>query len=308
MKRRATRESGVAKARGQAVVAVVGAGRAGGALAAGFAGAGFVVRLWDRDPARARRTARAAGAEAFDELAPLLDGARLAVVAVADGAVESIARRLARAWPASSAPGAVLHVAGARGVEPLAPLRSSGAALGVLHPVVGLLGPRSAKRLAGATATVSGDPAGLRAARAAARALGLVPLAVDDARRPLVHLAAVFAAGDLTALLGDAEDMLRAAGCAPRAARALLAALAEGAVANYRALGAARALTGPVPRGDAATLAAHLDAARRGAVPSDPLAAHLALARSGARRLARAGALDAATLRRLLRVLAARGR
>ncbi|MCE5245382.1 DUF2520 domain-containing protein [bacterium] len=296
-----------ASRRAKAVVAIVGAGRAGGALAAGFVRAGFGVRLWDRDPARARRTARAAGAEAFVELAPLLDGARLVVVAVGDDALKSIAGRLARAWPASSAPRAVLHTAGARDATPLAPLRASGAGLGVLHPVVGLLGPRSAERLAGATATVSGDPAGLRAARAAARALGMVPLAVDDARRPLVHLAAVFAAGDLTALLGDAEDALRVAGCAPRAARALLAALAAGAVANYRALGAARALTGPVARGDAATLAAHLAAARR-AVPDDPLEAHLALARSGARRLARAGALDAATLRRLLRVLASRGR
>ena len=235
------------------------------------------------------------GAGAVRIGSPTVAGARVVVVAVHDGAVASVARRLAAAWPAGAAP-AVLHTAGARSAAELRPLARLARGTGVFHPVVALLGAASAERLGGAIATISGDRSGLAAARALARALGMRPLRVEDRRRPVVHAAAVLAAGDLVALLGEAERLLVHAGVRRRTARVVLSALAGSAVAGYSARGVS-ALTGPVARADAATLGRHVKALGPG--DRSVAAIHAALVRSGARQLCRAGVIDRATARRI---------
>jgi predicted short-subunit dehydrogenase-like oxidoreductase (DUF2520 family) len=289
-------------------VAIVGAGRAGGALAAALAAAGpATVRLWDRDARRRRRVARQAGAASAADLAAVLDGARLLVVAVSDEALEEVAGRCAAAWPAAGGPRTALHTAGAWPARRLAP-RGPRAARGERHPAVALSGPASASRLAGGYATVSGQACALRDARRLARLLGLTPLDVDDARRGLVHLAAVLAAGDVVTLLGLAADLMAGAGVPPARARGLLAHLARSAASGFERAGAPGALTGPVARADAATLAAHTEALARTGRADDPAARiHGELSRRAIDQLVAAGTLAPATARRLARAMAARG-
>jgi len=287
-------------------VAIAGAGRAGGALAAALADSGVAdVRLWGRDRSRARTTARRSGARLATDVPALLEGADLLVVAVRDEALEAVARRLARGWPQAAGPTAALHLAGAHPSERLGALRERGIPAGVFHPVVSLDGPRSRDAFRGRTATISGDPLARRVARALARRLGMDVVAVDDRERPLVHLAAVMAAGDTTALLGGATELLVASGIARPRARRLLASLARSALDGFERSGPARAMTGPVPRADVATLAAHLEGLARSHLPGATRRlveeAHRALVRLGASQLAASGRLDAAARRRVTR-------
>jgi predicted short-subunit dehydrogenase-like oxidoreductase (DUF2520 family) len=99
--------------------------------------------------------------------------------------------------------------------------------------------------------------AGALAERIVAACGGRV-LRVRPGGKAIYHAAAVFAANYAVALLGVGERLMERAGIAPEEARAALAGLAAGAVANTAAHGPAAALTGPVARGDEATVRLHL--------------------------------------------------
>jgi predicted short-subunit dehydrogenase-like oxidoreductase (DUF2520 family) len=229
------------------------------------------------------------------------------LIAVDDAAVQELAVSVAERWPESGGPGSALHTAGARPASLLAPIGARGAGVGVFHPVCALTGVRSAPNLAGSTATVSGDARGLRAARAIARRLRMSPLAVRDGTRPLLHLAAVMAAGDLTALLGLSTSLVERCGVRPAAARALLTSLSAGALEQFRQSGAGRALTGPVPRGDSATVRLHGEALSDSGLDETlrQLAggAHDSLVRASVEILKRAGRLDERRARELVTAL-----
>ncbi|RMG45749.1 MAG: DUF2520 domain-containing protein [Acidobacteria bacterium] len=288
---------------GAGTIAVAGAGRAGTALAVALARAGHAVRVWDRRPGAARRAARAAGAETARGLRGLLEGSRLLLAAVRDDALGAFAAAAAESWPERGGPRVALHLAGSRPAAALGALAARGAALGVFHPVVALHGARSADSLRGRFATVSGDRRALAEARRLARSLGMRALRVDDTARPLVHLAAVMAAGDVVALLDAAAALLGAAGVAPRRARDLLGALAESAVAGFRTSGL-DALTGPIARGDAETLRRHAAGLAGAGLDAAPAARiHAGIASAAVERLRATGKLSGPAAAELARAL-----
>jgi predicted short-subunit dehydrogenase-like oxidoreductase (DUF2520 family) len=81
------------------------------------------------------------------------------------------------------------------------------------------------------------------------RALQMVPFAVDPAMRPLYHAAASVAANYVVAVEALAEGMMRRAGVEPR----FLAPLVRSATENWARSGG-QSLTGPIARGDEATV------------------------------------------------------
>lgn len=211
---------------------VIGAGRAGGSLARALAGVGWVVDgPWTRNDATPERLA-AAGV-----------GTRLLVLAVGDAAIASVAAAI------EPSDAVVVHLAGARGLDVLHPHER----VGSIHPLVALPDATlGALRLAGAWYAHAGDPA----AREIAAALGGRIVAVADADRTRYHAAAVVAANHLVALLGQVERLAESVGVPFDA----YLDLARGALESAAALGPAAALTGPVARGDWATVAGHLSA------------------------------------------------
>jgi len=107
---------------------------------------------------------------------------------------------------------------------------------------------------------------------------------VGEADRPLYHWAATLAAGSLVGLLATAHEVARRLGL-PDEARRGYDRLAEGALAAAIADGRpAAAMTGPVARGDLATVETHLDALARSAPDLLPLAVELARAQVARRR------------------------
>jgi predicted short-subunit dehydrogenase-like oxidoreductase (DUF2520 family) len=212
-------------------VGVVGAGRLGTALAAALRQRGFEV---EGPVGRGRVPA----GEAI-------------VLCVPDAEIEDAAAAVAgRAR-------LVGHTSGATPLSGLDPALRAGAAAFGLHPLqtFAAADPDPAGRFAGAGCAVAGStPEALSFATGLARALGMEPFEIADAQRPAYHAAASVASNFLVTLEWGAEQVAAGAGLAPAEARRLLAPLVRASVENWSALGPERALTGPVARGDDATV------------------------------------------------------
>src|SRR5207248_798734 len=121
-----------------------------------------------------------------------------------------------------------------------------------MHPLQTVAG--SGTDFTGCGCAVAGStPAALAAATELAVLLGMRPFELDDSRRAAYHAAASIASNFLVTLEAAAESMAGAAGVED--ARALLGPLVRSTVENWVELGPQRALTGPVARGDEATVA-----------------------------------------------------
>jgi predicted short-subunit dehydrogenase-like oxidoreductase (DUF2520 family) len=207
-------------------IAVIGPGRLGTALAAAVRAAGLTV----------------AGPLGRRDAVP--DGARTVLLCVPDAEIAAAAAAL----PAAGAEGRLVgHCSGATGLAVLA-----GHEAFSLHPLMTVPAGAPATVFAGAGAAIDGStPRALAAAEALARAAGMAPTRVADADRAAYHAAASIAANFLVTLEGAAERLAATAGVD----RALLAPLVRAAVENWAERGAAAALTGPIARGDEATVA-----------------------------------------------------
>ena len=253
-------------------IALIGPGKAGTAVALALAHVGHrVVAVAGRSPDAPSTIAAASrlGAAALP-IEDAVRGARLVVIATPDAAIESTASAIAP----SLEPGAlVIHLSGARGLDALTPVVTarSDVQVGALHPLQTL--PFGDTSVVGAWAAVAGPPL----VRELAESLGMHAFVIADADRAAYHAAAVVASNHLVALLGQVQRIAERAGVPLRAFESLVRA----AVDHTFDSGPEAALTGPVARGDVATVASHLDA-----IPDEERRAYMAMA-DAARRLAR---------------------
>jgi predicted short-subunit dehydrogenase-like oxidoreductase (DUF2520 family) len=186
--------------------------------------------------------------------------AELILIATPDAEITGVAAELATER-AVTRDQVVLHLSGLLDRTALQPLDQTGAACGSFHPLQTVAEPgTAAERLKGAYAGVEGDERALVAAERLANTLRMVPVRIPAESKPAYHAAAAFVANYTVALVGVAERIARSAGVPADVAARLYLPLLGGAVANLSTLGPAAALTGPVRRGDAETVQAHLDA------------------------------------------------
>jgi predicted short-subunit dehydrogenase-like oxidoreductase (DUF2520 family) len=201
-------------------IAIVGAGRLGTVLTAALRAAGFAVL----GPCVRGADAR---------------GATAVLLCVPDGEIASAAAAIA-GGPL------VGHCSGATGLEPLAPHEAFS-----LHPLMTVPGGARLDVLAGAGCAVDGTtPRALSVAEALAAALGMRAMHVEDDDRAAYHAAASMASNYLVALEDAAERLLATTG----ATREMLVPLVRATVENWAREGAG-SLTGPIARGDEATVA-----------------------------------------------------
>ncbi len=176
-------------------------------------------------------------------------GAPVVLLAVPDHAIVEAAARV----PEGSV---VLHCSGTTPVDVLRPHRPAGS----FHPLMTFPGPEvGLPDLREVPAAIDGDPEAVDAARQIASALAMRAISVPGDRR-LYHAAAVIAGNFATVLLGEASRVLAHAGVEAEDAPSLLAPLAIQSLKNAGEKGPAAALTGPVARGDVATLDGHREA------------------------------------------------
>ena len=192
-----------------------------------------------------------------DDVTAAAEEVDLVLLTVPDTSVAAVA--------AAIQPGAavVAHAAGSLGLGPLAPHERRA----VLHPLASMPDDEvGAERLRGAWwgLAVGGDPL----AEEVVADLDGHALHIRDADRDRYHAAAAMAANHVVALLGQVE---RVAASIDVPVEAYLA-LTRTAVDNVEALGARAALTGPVKRGETATIERHV-----AALPADERDGYLAM-------------------------------
>ena len=240
-------------------VGIIGPGRAGVGLALALARAGYLVRLYGRRK-RAIPDPLELTVGAADAAPPpaWLVQAGVVILAVRDDAIRPLAEALARGGVRPEH--VVLHLSGAQGQEALAPLVPSRAALGSLHPLQTISDPeRAPERLKGAWAAVEGMPRALDAAERIARALGMRPFRLTGKAKAIYHAGAVFASNYFVVVEAVAQRLLRHAGLSDAEAWQALRPLVEGTLENLLHQQPTDALTGPVVRGDDATIRRHLE-------------------------------------------------
>jgi predicted short-subunit dehydrogenase-like oxidoreductase (DUF2520 family) len=185
--------------------------------------------------------------------------AGLVLIATPDDAIGTVAAELARDG-AVGATQVVLHLSGLLDRLALDTLTDTGAGLGSFHPLQSIADPTTAhERLAGAFAGLEGDERALEAGERLAATLGMRAVRLAPGGKPAYHAGAVFTSNYAVVLAAVAEGLARAAGVPAADAGAVYLPLLQGTVANL-SLGPAAALTGPVRRGDEATVRRHLAA------------------------------------------------
>ena len=215
-----------------APIVVIGRGRVGESIVSAAEPAGVPVRLAASGDAREASSAATA-----------------ALLCVPDGAIEATCAAVCEA----DVPALIGHVSGASTLDALVAARSAGLARFSLHPLQTF--PHGATDIADVPAAVAGEGADAqRFAAGLADALGMRPFAVPEERRAAYHAAASIASNFLVALEECAAELLDAAGVDD--ARDLLAPLVIRSALNWAENGG-DALTGPIARGDAATVERH---------------------------------------------------
>lgn len=280
-------------------VGVIGSGRVGSALGAALLRAGHEVvavsAVSARSRARAEQTMPDAAILPPDEV---IAAAEFVLLAVPDDTLRPLVAGLAAtgAWRPGQL---VAHVSGAHGISVLDPAAARGVIALALHPVMTFAGrPEDVDRVLGAPFGVTAPDELRPVAEALVVEMGGEPVWVPESSRPLYHAALSLGANHLVTLVNDALTLLDAAGVARPAQ--LIAPLLSAALDNALRLGDG-ALTGPVARGDPATLRQHraaLEVRAPALLPS-----YLAMAQHTAERAHAAGTLDDAAFAAVQAVL-----
>ncbi len=244
-------------------ISILGAGRVGRTLGRRLHELGWRVgAVVTRSQATARAAVRAIGAGTpHAQLTRHVLGADVILLTTPDAALEHVARELARLGGEECRAKIVLHTSGALASDVLAPLARRGAATGSLHPMQTFSG-RAVPELDGVIFAVEGDLRARRVAQQIARALGGVAVPIEGRSKPAYHAAGALVAGHGLALVEAANQMLVKLGFTRRRANQALLPLIRQMLDNYQRLGPKASWTGPVSRGDFATVRKHMDALR----------------------------------------------
>ncbi|MEU5017678.1 DUF2520 domain-containing protein [Streptomyces angustmyceticus] len=284
-------------------VGVVGAGRVGPALAASLRLAGHrPVAVSGVSDASVRRAAALLPDVPLVTPAEVLARADLVLLTVPDDALADLVSGLAETGAVR--PGQLLvHTSGRFGTAVLDPATRAGALPLALHPAMTFTGTSvDVQRLAGCSFGVTSPDELRMAAEALVIEMGGEPEWIAESARPLYHAALAIGANHLVTLVAQSMDLLRDAGV--QAPDRMLGPLLGAALDNALRSGDA-ALTGPVARGDAGTVAAHIAELRRHAPQS--VAGYVAMARTTADRALDHGLLKPELAEDLLDVLADSG-
>jgi predicted short-subunit dehydrogenase-like oxidoreductase (DUF2520 family) len=267
----------------QKTVAIIGAGRLGGAIGRLLSQAKYrIVAVTGRTRRSASAAARFAGAgEPLTDIARAAASADIVLITTPDREIRAVCERISRGEGFRRGV-LVVHASGANSLELLDAARQAGARRAVMHPLQSVPSrEQGVANLPGSFYRIEADPGTLRCVRAMVRALGGRELVLprwrsDPESAAIYHAGAVAASNYLVTLLDFAVRHLQTLGADRLQALQALLPLVRGTLANVERLGIPQALTGPIARGDAQTITGHIAALRQRAPELLELYLHLA--------------------------------
>lgn len=222
-----------------------------------------------------RLAAQRLGVPAAPDLATLAaSGPELWLLTVPDASLPQVSNTLS---PMIEPGQFVVHTSGATSVSVLAPCAERGAVALAFHPLQTVTTSPEPELFRGVTIAVTPDSEqGWEAGLRLAELLGALPFRLADEDRGLYHAAGVFVSNYVVSLAWLAQKLFQRTGMPADTALQALLPLMSRSVENLRELGVPRALTGPLLRGDVATVKIHLKGLED--EPPEALAAYHALA------------------------------
>ena len=245
-------------------IGFVGAGAVGSTLARAMVECGFEIRavaaknIAHAQALAARLPLGMAVALTPEQVALHCD---LVFLAVTDGVIEPLAEFLP--WQGGQS---VVHFAGAKGSAALVAAQRSGARVAALHPLMSFPrttldspAPSLLDKLRGCCWSLETQDVALSThLHYLVGRLGGYVLTLDAKNRLPYHIAAVFGSNYVVALVAAACELLEMCGLGREESLRALLPLVRSSVENLAELGIPQALSGPVARGDAGTIASHL--------------------------------------------------
>lgn len=235
---------------------VIGAGKLGSTLArlCVMHGAAQVQGICNRSAESAERARQMIGAgQVFHDIEKM-PAAELWMLSVSDDAINAVATQLLRAG-VLRAGDVVFHCSGAKSSLELVMLETMGVLTASVHPVRSFALPEQvAADFHDTVCSVEGHPTALPILLPILTKIGAKTVLIDRSKKLLYHAGSVFASNYLVSLMDVALRAYEAAGIPSEIARAMAEPLAKKTLENVWKLGPAEALTGPLVRGDQATV------------------------------------------------------
>lgn len=232
---------------------VVGCGRLGQAISTLFIAAGIVdeIHVCNRSDASADEAVAVIGVGVAHRSIEEMPPSTLWLIGCGDEAIEAVAQRVASEGR-SLQDAIVFHCSGFLGSAVLESVRRAGARVASVHPVRSFAdGEMAVRDFPGTFCGIEGDFAAQEALIEIFTRIGgrVFPLSAEG--KILCHAGHVFASNYVVSLLECAHRLYRAAGIPDDLSWSLMEPLVRSAVDNVVRLGPARALTGPIARGEA---------------------------------------------------------
>jgi predicted short-subunit dehydrogenase-like oxidoreductase (DUF2520 family) len=246
----------VARGRGVKTLNIIGSGRVGRACGRLWARAG----VFDiQDVLTRSRESAAQGVKFIGAGQPVghldeMRGADVWMIATRDDAIVPSCATLAAAGKITP-DDIVFHVSGATPSSDLAPAREQGARVASVHPIKTFTDAEAAvQSFPGTFCAAEGDREALRVLKPAFEKIGAKVFDIPPHSKPVYHAGGVFACNYLVALIEAALRTHEKAGIPRAASLKALEPMVRETVDAIFDKGPAKALTGPISRGDAATV------------------------------------------------------
>ena len=265
-------------------ITIVGAGTLATSLAAGLRENGYRIdEVVSRDNAQSLRRARELAKRVAARAATLSAArfsARITWICVPDDVIAQVARLIAdrrRDWSGKI----VLHASGAIGSVVLDPLKRNGAEIASAHPLMTFVSV-SKRDLTGVPFALEGDAKALTLAASVVRKLHGKPFRLHPEFKAAYHAFGFFSSPALVELIAAAQQVGKLAGFSEHKSRALMEPIVRQTIDNCFGRTPQQAFSGPLRRGDAATIRKHLEVLMQA---PEALEVYRALARIGLRHL-----------------------
>ena len=241
----------------------IGCGKVGRTLARALQNAGYeTVSVVCRSTDSARKAVQFIGAgKPTLDLEEALESVSVHFITSNDDAIQEIVDQILKVSPADLSEHYFFHTSGTVNSTILEPLAKRGAYVASIHPLQVFADPvKALETLPGIYYAIEGGDKAMALAVQIVDHLHGKLLLIPTGRKVLYHVAGVFAANYLMVLIDLALHIMQDLGETQEDAFDAFLPLMVGALQNVETLGVGEALTGPIARGDSATIQRHLEA------------------------------------------------
>lgn len=222
----------------------------------------MVTGYYSRTPESAETAAEFTGTKAYGSAREVIEASDVIFLTVPDRSIRPVWEQIRKGLPAKELKGKfICHTSGSMSTREAFPhSKETGVHVYSVHPMIAVSSrTESWKELDTAFFTLEGDKSHIEDAASIMTDLDLKFTIVSSENKKLYHCASVVSSNLANALIQTGIDMLKQCGFTGEDALAALQPLAVGNMEHIFQAGPSASLTGPVERGDATTVAAHLD-------------------------------------------------